>query len=267
MRDSITTAVNDIRRQGYAIVRDAAGPAMLAEMTRAVERLEWAYPVAGGDPRLDRMRGLSTKRVRDLISRDPIFRDAILFPDVLAVCEALLGPEFLLHATQVIDIGPDERAQPLHTDDMHMDLARPHKPVIVNAIWALTDFTEENGATRIVPGSHLTPEPPSKNFLEASLNPSTAPTIAAEMPKGSILLFDGALWHGGGANRTGAGRVGVSLAYCVGWMRQQENFQLSVQPALARRLDPRLQELCGFGVYQGQIGVIDGKRPADVLLV
>jgi ectoine hydroxylase-related dioxygenase (phytanoyl-CoA dioxygenase family) len=123
-------------------------------------------------------------------------------------------------------------------------------------MWALTDFTEANGATRLVPGSHLKQNPDYGGAYE---------TIAAEMPKGSVLIWDGALWHGGGANKTGERRTGIAMNYCAGFIRQQENQQLGVPPETARGFAPRLQELMGYGVYRGLIGHIDKRSPAQLL--
>ena len=256
----------EIDAQGYTILERIVPDAMLEDLHEAARQLEKAFPAPGGDPAYDRFRGRATSRVRNLVSRSPAFREAIMFGPCLALAEHMLGPQFLLHATQVIDIGPGEEAQPLHADDMYMQLPRPHRPLICNAIWALSDFTEANGGTRVVPGSHKWPQTPGATFFEAASNPSTMESVAVEMPRGSIVVFDSALWHGGGANRTtDDSRMGVSLAYCVGWMRQQENMQLSVSPEIARTFSPELLALCGFGAYQGLIGAVDGRLPMDAL--
>jgi ectoine hydroxylase-related dioxygenase (phytanoyl-CoA dioxygenase family) len=123
-------------------------------------------------------------------------------------------------------------------------------------MWALTDFTEANGATRLVPTSHLRPSPEYGGDY---------PTIPAEMAKGSVLIWDGALWHGGGANRTDKRRTGVAMNYCAGFIRQQENQQLGLPPDLVRGFEPRLRELVGYGVYRGLIGHINKQSPAQIL--
>ena len=120
-------------------------------------------------------------------------------------------------------------------------------------MWAITDFTEENGATRLVPGSHLRDDPP--NPLEIY------DTIPAEMPRGSVLVWVGSLWHGGGANRTDERRVGIAMNYCAGYIRQQENQQLGVPPRLVKTFPRRLQELIGYSVYNGLVGHIDKSTP------
>ncbi len=125
-------------------------------------------------------------------------------------------------------------------------------------MWALTDFTEANGATRVIPGSHRSAESPDL------LRPYDS--IPAEMPKGSVLVWHGSLWHGGGANHTIDRRMGVAMNYCAGYIRQQENQQLGLPIGTVRHFPPRLQELVGFGVYRGLIGHIDKKVPANLLL-
>jgi ectoine hydroxylase-related dioxygenase (phytanoyl-CoA dioxygenase family) len=124
-------------------------------------------------------------------------------------------------------------------------------------MWALTDFTAENGATRLVPGSHRADSSPELGAHHAS--------IAAEMRRGSVLVFDGSLWHGGGANQTDRRRLGIAMNYCAGWMRQQENQQLGIPLETARGFGDRLRKLCGFGVYRGLLGHIDKCSPVDLL--
>jgi ectoine hydroxylase-related dioxygenase (phytanoyl-CoA dioxygenase family) len=124
-------------------------------------------------------------------------------------------------------------------------------------MWALTDFTEANGATRIIPGTHLADASP--NYGQAY------DSIAAEMPKGSVLVWHGSLWHGGGANQTGERRVGIAMNYCAGYIRQQENQQLGLPGSLVATFPPRLRELVGYGVYMGLIGHIDKRSPDQLL--
>lgn len=116
---------------------------------------------------------------------------------------------------------------------------------------------EENGATRLVPGSHLAPASPDYGRHYES--------IAAVMSRGSVLVWHGSLWHGGGANRTQGHRVGVAMNYCAGFIRQQENQQLGLSPDLVRTFPRRLQELVGYGVYNGLIGHIDKRSPLELL--
>jgi len=125
-------------------------------------------------------------------------------------------------------------------------------------MWAITDFTEENGATRLVPGTHLADDSP--NPLEHYQS------IPAEMAKGSVLVWVGSLWHGGGANHTNERRVGIAMNYCAGYIRQQENQQLGIPRGIARQFPRRLQELCGYSIYNGLMGHIDKQHPGKLLL-
>jgi ectoine hydroxylase-related dioxygenase (phytanoyl-CoA dioxygenase family) len=177
---------------------------------------------------------------------------------VLAIMHAVLGDGCLVSSLSSICIGPDEVAQPIHADDQLLPLPKPHIPTIANSMWALTDFTEANGATRIIPGSHLTDHSPPYGAPQDS--------IPAEMSKGSILVWHGSLWHGGGANHTDQRRWGIAMNYCAGWVRQQENQQLGIPLNTARSFSPELQELCGFYIYRGLIGHIEKHSPAELLL-
>jgi ectoine hydroxylase-related dioxygenase (phytanoyl-CoA dioxygenase family) len=157
-----------------------------------------------------------------------------------------------------IAIGPDEKPQPIHADDQLIPIPKPHPPLVCNTMWALTDFTDENGATRIIPGSHKRDRSPSYGKHYDS--------IPAVMKKGSVMVYDGSMWHGGGANRTNQRRVGIAMNYCAGYIRQQENQQLGIPLEIARTFSPRLRDLAGFGTYNNLIGHIDRRSPSDVLL-
>jgi len=195
-------------------------------------------------------------RVYNLLAYGAPFTAVPTHGEVLPVVEGVLDPQCLISSLSSIAIDPGEVAQPIHADDQVIPLEKPHRPIVCNSMWALTDFTEANGATRLVPGSHRKPNPDYGGAYE---------TIAAEMPKGSVLIWDGALWHGGGANRTDTRRTGLAMNYCAGFIRQQENQQLGLDPQLVKDFPPRLQELVGYGVYRGLIGHIDKTSPAQRL--
>jgi ectoine hydroxylase-related dioxygenase (phytanoyl-CoA dioxygenase family) len=175
---------------------------------------------------------------------------------VLPIIEGVLDAGCLISSLSSVAIDPGEIAQPIHADDMVIPLDKPHRSIVCNSMWALSDFTEANGATRLVPGSHRSPNPDYGGAYD---------TIPAAMAKGSVLIWDGSLWHGGGANVTGERRTGIAMNYCAGFIRQQENQQLGLAPDLVRTFSPRLQELVGYGVYQGLIGHIDKQSPAQRL--
>jgi ectoine hydroxylase-related dioxygenase (phytanoyl-CoA dioxygenase family) len=145
----------------------------------------------------------------------------------------------------------------IHADDQLIPLPKPHVPIVCNTMWALTDFTEANGATRLVLGSHIRDHSPDPMGEYES--------IPAEMSQGSVLVWNGSQWHGGGANRTNERRVGIAMNYCAGWVRQQENQQLGIPRDIACGFGPRLRELVGYGVYNHLIGHIEKQSPAGLL--
>jgi len=201
--------------------------------------------------------GTRTVRVYNLLARDEVFWQVPLNGSVLPVAEAALDSELLLSSLSAITLGPGQEAQPMHEDTQQIPLPRPHPPIAINAMWALSPFTEENGATRIVPGSHKRPDSPVYG--------GEYDTVAATMPAGSVMLFDSRLWHAGGENRTDDRRYAISCYYCAGWVRQQENLQLGLSRDLVKKFPRRLQELCGYSVYRGQYGHIDNGDPIELL--
>jgi ectoine hydroxylase-related dioxygenase (phytanoyl-CoA dioxygenase family) len=244
-----------IDEDGFTVLPNAIEPELVAALDEALLKLEHDL---GTVPAENLFEGLHTTRVYNLLVHDPIWQQVPVHPNVLPVVEGVLDPGLLISSLSSIAIGPGEQAQPIHADDQLIPLPRPHVPIVCNTMWAITDFTEENGATRLVPGSHRWPEPP--NPLDQY------DTIAAEMSKGSVLVWVGSLWHGGGANRTASRRVGIAMNYCAGFIRQQENQQLGIPPAMVRTFPRRLQELVGYSVYNGLIGHIDKNHPAKVVL-
>jgi len=245
--------IERVKRDGFTIVENAIAPALIDELDDALARLEHDL---GARPAMNAFEGHRTVRIYNLLAHGAVFAKIPTHPAVLPIVEAVLDPGCLISSLSSIAIDPGETAQPIHADDMVIPLEKPHRPIVCNSMWALTDFTEANGATRLVPGSHRQPNPQYGADYQ---------TIPAEMPKGSVLVWDGALWHGGGANRTGERRTGIAMNYCAGFIRQQENQQLGLAPELVKTFPQRLQELVGYGVYQGLIGHIDKQSPAQLL--
>ena len=244
-----------IAADGYTIVPDVFDADLADAVVADLARLEVELGVR---PARNAFEGTRTLRIYNLLAHGPLYEAIPVDPAVLPVVEGVLDRGCLVSSLSSIAIGPHEVAQPIHADDQLMPLAKPHAPTVCNTMWAFTDFTEENGATRIIPGSHLADHSPE---FGASFD-----SIPAEMPRGSVLVWHGSLWHGGGANRTDTTRIGVAMNYCAGWVRQQENQQLGIPLDTLRTFSPRLRELCGFGVYHGLIGHIDRQDPAEVVL-
>ncbi|HYC54432.1 MAG TPA: phytanoyl-CoA dioxygenase family protein [Candidatus Binatia bacterium] len=247
--------VERVAADGYTIIENAIEPDFVGELNEALARLEREL---GAVPAGNTFEGANTVRIYNLLARGKCFERVPVHENVLPVVEGVLDAGCLVSSLSSIAIDAGEIAQPIHADDQLIPIPKPHPPTVCNSMWALTDFTEANGATRIIPGSHLKDRSPSYGKPYDS--------IAAEMGRGSVLIWHGSLWHGGGANRTQERRMGLAMNYCAGYIRQQENQQLGIPLNVARGFSPRLQELCGFGVYNGLIGHIDKRSPADVLL-
>ena len=243
-----------IRADGYTIVHDAIDSDFADTLGGELERIERERGVAPAD---NSFEGRKTVRIYNLLVHGSYFERIPVHENILPIVEGVLDNGCLVSSLSSIAIGPDECAQPIHADDQLIPIPKPHVATVCNSMWAITEFTEENGATRIVPGSHLYDHSPEykKDY----------PSIPAEMPKGSVLVYHGSLWHGGGANKSGQRRVGIAMNYCAGFVRQQENQQLGIPRALAAKFSPRLQELVGYGIYNGLIGHIDRKQPKELL--
>jgi ectoine hydroxylase-related dioxygenase (phytanoyl-CoA dioxygenase family) len=248
---SVEEVAATLARDGYAIVEGVLTPeevqAKKDELLRLLERTRQGR---------NDFEGFETKRIYALFAKTRAFDDAATHPLVLEVLDRVLG-HCQLSAPQAIQIGPGETAQNLHRDDGVYPIARPHIELVVNTMWAIDDFTEANGATHVVPGSHKwTDRVPAAD----------EPVQRAVMPAGSVMFFVGSVFHGGGANTTDRPRLGVILEYVASWLRQQENQYLAVPRATVQQVPPRLQELLGYNVAGNLIGNVDGRHPLKTLV-
>jgi ectoine hydroxylase-related dioxygenase (phytanoyl-CoA dioxygenase family) len=241
--DDIVDAL-DVR--GYALVEGFMSADEVATRRAALEELLTRTPTGRND-----FEGFHTQRIYALFAKTRAFDDAAIHPTLLAVLDRVLG-QYQFSAPVAIHIGPDETAQVLHRDEDVYPLPRPHDEVVFNTMWTLCDFTEANGATRVVPGSHR---------WEEGRRPRDDEAVAAEMPAGSVLFYRGSLWHGGGANRTDRPRLGVVLEFAASWLRPQETQLLAVPPDVVAGLPERLQELLGYNIYPPFLGYVDGRHP------
>jgi len=239
-----------LAEDGAVIVDDHADLALLDRFDAEITPFVDATPTGPDD-----FSGHNTRRTGALIARSPASHQLVMDPLVLATCGTVLGhaTSFQLHLTQVISIGPNEPAQPIHRDQWAYDFFTFPKDYEVqcNTIWALTDFTEENGATRVIPGS---------NHYEDKLRLSVDDSVPAEMSRGSVLVYTGAVYHGGGANRSSSVRKGINITYNLSWLRQEENQYLSVPLDTARELPVELLRLMGYqrGAYAlGYVGDLE----------
>ena len=246
----ITAVVTALEDHGCAIVERLADDDLCDRVE--AELAPWmARTPTGGDE----FTGRNTRRTGALLARSPSSVDLIAHPTVLGVVDALLGrkgTKYQLHLTQAIAIGPDSPAQQLHRDHWCFNFHRfpVDLDVEVSTIWSLCDFTEQNGATRVIPGTHRS----------EGLEYSHADATAAEMPRGSVVLYLGGTVHGGGANTTDAVRTGINVDYTLGWLRQEENQYLSVPQEIAASLPERVQRLMGYDYGAYALGYIDDAR-------
>lgn len=225
-----------LRDDGAAIVEDVLNAAALKQL-----KSEIMPYVEATEPGRDDFTGRKTTRTGALVARSKACRDLVMDELILGGANAFLKPfceRVQLHLTQLIRIQPGQVKQPLHRDRLAwggflQDSIEPQ----FNTIWAVTDFTQENGATQVVPGS---------NNWEAGREANHDEVQYAEMKAGSVLIYSGSVIHGGGANVADHDRMGLNITYALGWLRQEENQYLSCPPHVAKDFDPALRDLLGY---------------------
>jgi ectoine hydroxylase-related dioxygenase (phytanoyl-CoA dioxygenase family) len=248
---AVSEVTASLDEHGYALVEGLLPPVDVSDRLASLKDLFASTPTGRNF-----FEGFHTQRVYAVYAKTRAFDDLAVHPLLLAALDHTLGPHYQFSAPVALQIGPGEAAQILHRDEDIYPLPRPHPPVVVNSMWALCDFTAENGATRLVPGSHRWPD---------DRHPDEAETVPVTMPAGSVLVYLGGLWHGGGANTTDQPRPGLLLEYVVSWLRPQETQLVAVPPETVRQLPERLQELLGYNVFPPFLGYVDGRHPRRVL--
>jgi ectoine hydroxylase-related dioxygenase (phytanoyl-CoA dioxygenase family) len=238
-----------LARDGWVVLEGALTSEQVGDARRALQPLLDGTPFGANS-----FVGHRTRRVFGLPAKTRALDALLVHPAVLDAFDAVLGAH-LLSTTVAVEIHPGETAQTLHTDASAWPVPHGAGQIVANAIWALDDFTEENGATRLVRASHLVDAAPAPG----------GPVVVASMPAGSVLLYVGSLWHGGGPNRSDRARLGVIAGYVAAWLRQQETFTLTCPPAMARTMPERLQRLLGYGLYPPFVGHVDGRDPGELL--
>jgi len=243
-----------IARDGYTVLPGVIEPALLEALRGTVARLlsELEVPYGAND-----FLGTRTRRIFNLLARDEVFERIPIHDALLPVAERVLDDECLLSSLTAIHMEPGETDQPIHADDGSVPLAKPHPATACIATLALTDFTAENGGTRVVPGSHLREHSPRRGDSHAP--------IAVEMRAGSALVYHGSLWHGGGANRSDSARAAIVCNYCAGFIRQEECQLLALPRESVATFPPRLRALVGYGTYRGLLGHVDQADPASLI--
>lgn len=249
------TQLGELNERGWTVLKGVLDPAEVGRLSAEIDRLHRELRTPQGT---NGFEGYRTRRIYTLLGRGETWTSLPIHERVLPLVDAVLGPDCLLSSYSAITIDPGENAQPIHADDQIFPVGRPHPPLVLNTMYAVTDFTEENGATRLVPRSHLGTEEPDFGGQYDS--------VAATMRAGDALVWHGGLFHGGGANRTTASRTGVAITYVAGWLRTQEAQVLAVPVETAARFPARLQVLAGWGMWNGLWHYLDKRSPAEVHL-
>ena len=243
-----------IRREGFVVLRDVLSPAEVAAQRTALAPWLQGRLMGRND-----FEGFRSERVYALLAKDPALALLVEHPRLLAIVDRLLAPHYLLSAFLAIQVHPGETPQGWHFDDGGCRVPRPRPMCGVSAIWALDEFTAENGATELIPRSHLWGD-------DVSPVDRSADAIPICMSAGSVVVFAGTLLHRGGASRGQATRLGVTPQYCQPWLRQLENMALAVPPEAARKLSVRVQELLGYSIAEPSfMGYVDGVHPKRLI--
>lgn len=263
----LPTLLDRLQTDGYVILPSLLPPAQVRAVRDALA--PW---LQGDKPGRNDFEGFRSERVYALLAKSPVFAELAAHPLVLDVCEAVLGPNFMLSACLAINTHPGETVQPLHFDDSFYHVPRPRPPYGVSAFWAIDDFTAHNGPTEIIPGSHRWGDDApvgtalAQAFMGVEAEPENHPDLQQViMPKGSLMLAMGTLWHRGGANRSSASRLVITPQYCVAWARQMESMLLSVPPEIVAGYPERVQQLLGYNIHPPFMGHANGMHPNRTL--
>ena len=247
----VETLLKELLKEGFVIL-----PKLIDEQT--IERIrQETKPFLAYDGRTD-FEGYKTRRIYSVIEKTLACNPIVDHPLVLALLDQVLMPQYLLSQLQVIEVGPGEIRQPLHHDDGFYPLSRPRPAVGAALIWALDDFTEDNGATLVYPGSHRWGDVDPRKIKIEKMKP-------AVMPAGAAVFFLGTVWHCAGANQTQRSRLAATTQYCEPWARQQENYSLAISRDRARQCSDTIQSLLGYSMQFPFIGFVDGRDPKRLL--
>ena len=262
--------VAELQANGAVIIDRLLAPETVAAINRDADPLlaREGAQYTGVNPAISAFFGDSVRHVSGLAGKSRVFAEEVMtHPVFLAVCDSILLPncaDYQLNLAHLMDRGPGSQRQYIHRDEavwIHYRKARPELQLAT--LLALVDFTRENGATCVVPGSHL---------WEPGREPQEDEIAYAQMTAGSAVIYLGSTLHAGGANTTrDQWRRGVHMSYCLGWLRTEENNVLAVPPDIARTLSPRACELLGYGVHDaiaqlgGYLGMVDMHNPRDML--
>jgi len=245
--------LDTLRARGYVILEGLVPIETIGAVAGELEPWFEKTPRCRGD-----FYGWKTTRFGSLLAKSPASHALVLHPRILAIMDDVLGPHcdcYQLNLSQAVRVHPGERPQVPHRDEEMWPGPKGRMEYLINVLWALDDFTTENGATRLWPRSQFAP-------LHRAVKEADA--VVAEMARGSALVFLGSLTHGAGANRSAAPRTGLIFSYCLGWLRQYENQYLACPPEIARSFPAPLRALVGYRIHRPNLGGYEGQDPAVI---
>lgn len=252
----VTDVVGQLNERGYAIVRERADPAVMQRLLDEVK--PWA-------DRAERLKlkffGGGLRKVESVLTKSSAFVSLLADPLLHAINEAVLGPEALLNGSSVFLLENGGRDQTIHNDGTIYEPMLPRSPggphYLLVFMWAVTDFTKENGCTRAIPGSHLWPA--------GRMPTPDDPIDYLEMPQGSFAVWLGSTFHAASTNHTDTTRVGTQMGFNCGWLRPHEANLLLVPPLVARDMPLNVQEVLGYRAHRGMLGCIEQQSPIEKL--
>lgn len=246
----ISVIAKAIADDGYAVVERLLDDSTVSKLE--TELSPWLDQTEFGS---EDFWGHRTKRFGALIQKSKVAQDLLVHPTVLGVADKLLLPwcaAYWANYSGVMYLAPGESAQSLHRDTNLWPFANPSPPLTLATMWAVSDFTAENGGTLVVPGSH--------KWTDERI-PEASEVMSTEMPKGSVLLYSGNTIHAGGSNRAAQPRYGVALHYVLGWLRQEETQLLTLSRDEALAMPEKVRRLMGYSLGAASLGMVDHLDP------
>lgn len=252
--------IDAIQRDGAAIVEDLVSTDVTDQVLRDLRE---PFDTVGRSTE-DDFNGYTTLRVNSILDISPASVGIVAHDRMLEVLDGLLLPhceDYRIGSCTAIEIHPGETDQVLHRDDTIYPIIMPGIEWQVSVMWPLTEFTEENGATRLIPGSH--------RWVEQREARDDDTVIQAPMSPGSALFYLGSTKHGGGANNSNAPRAGLVNTYALGWLRQEVNQYLAIPREIVASFPERVQRLIGYAGHGEQLGFYPRDKgrvpPADMI--
>lgn len=247
----VTAALDLLRSQGYLIFERLVAEETVDRVCMELEPWLAATPRCQGD-----FYGWTTTRLGSVLLKSQASHELALHPLMRSIMDEVLGPHcdwYQLNLTQAVRLHPGQRQQVPHRDEEMWPCQKNGSEYLVNVMWALSEFTADNGATLLWPRSHF-------RKLSRDLDPAHA--VPGVMPRGSALMYLGSLTHCGGANRSALPRTGLIFSYSLGWLKPYENPFLSYPPSVARSFPPALRDLIGYRIHRPNLGGYEGQDPA-----